>query len=742
MATSPPPAERAAASAAVRRTRYASTTILLVTATTAIALFIAVLGTRFNARFDLTATRAHSLSPRTLSTLERLDTPVEIVVAADRTATDPESEQRGLDLLEAFERASDNIAITIIPTGLSSGARTLDAFDGVTQRVANQQADQVAKHDDALRAYLGDLRAIADQLEALHDPIDTVAQLLPEADNRAEQRSTLASIQQLFALYASQLREGASAAEAEAWLEVAGLRLPQADVAAQAAEGEARPLAQSRQTLVGLQRQVIDPLTGRTPEVADAARALARPTQHALDLIAIAQDRLKRLKPLEPVVVARLFESTEVVLVVSQTGVSAVAVESLFPRSPVPGQPAPDQRAKAEELIATAIGALSDDRRPIAAFVHGNPRRMFEGIGRPTPTAADTIGAIVEKLTLRRIDCMEWATTLDENPPDFSALDPQRKRPIVWIIMPAPSDPQSARGLSDSAFGLARLTDAVELLRSAGESMLFSIEPSRLGMLGEDDPVVESLAPLGITIDSARPILQRIPNPSVPAISAYQFIRNAEPDTPLTPAVSGLATSLFLPMPIRAIEPPPDAVRYTPLLRTTTAAAPNSWAEAQWGALRGASRAAPFQPMALADPPTPDASRDDPDGPWTIAALVERERSQVSRPDAAFSPPTSAPQRAVVVASPEWFDNATLFAGGAIDGRYVTAFPGNAELFENAVYWLAGRDELIGASPRARDIARVEPLTPAQVNAIRWGLIAILPLLVLATGGALRLIRG
>jgi hypothetical protein len=59
---------------------------------------------------------------------------------------------------------------------------------------------------------------------------------------------------------------------------------------------------------------------------------------------------------------------------------------------------------------------------------------------------------------------------------------------------------------------------------------------------------------------------------------------------------------------------------------------------------------------------------------------------------------------------------------------------GNSELFINSVYWLAGLERAIAATPRTQDIRRIGPLTAGQTTAIRWGLLGLLPTAVLVTG--------
>ncbi len=76
------------------------------------------------------------------------------------------------------------------------------------------------------------------------------------------------------------------------------------------------------------------------------------------------------------------------------------------------------------------------------------------------------------------------------------------------------------------------------------------------------------------------------------------------------------------------------------------------------------------------------------------------------------------------------------------DGRVVPVNPGNAELFEAAVLWLAGEDELVAQSAGARATPLVGDIAPGRLAAVRWALVAGLPLATLILGIAWRVTRG
>ncbi|HWP39294.1 MAG TPA: hypothetical protein VNL70_00110, partial [Tepidisphaeraceae bacterium] len=65
----------------------------------------------------------------------------------------------------------------------------------------------------------------------------------------------------------------------------------------------------------------------------------------------------------------------------------------------------------------------------------------------------------------------------------------------------------------------------------------------------------------------------------------------------------------------------------------------------------------------------------------------------------------------------------------------VSRFPGNGELFTNAVFWLAKMEPMIAISPAAMEVSRIERMSEAALAAWRVGvLLILLPGLVLAAG--------
>ncbi|MFO0493715.1 MAG: hypothetical protein ACK51T_14960, partial [bacterium] len=82
------------------RTRSRTYAGICALALTAIAVLLLVLTTRITRRTDITATRAHQLSPRTAQILDALRRNATLAIAADLSKLDPASRQSLIDVLE------------------------------------------------------------------------------------------------------------------------------------------------------------------------------------------------------------------------------------------------------------------------------------------------------------------------------------------------------------------------------------------------------------------------------------------------------------------------------------------------------------------------------------------------------------------------------------------------------------------------------------------------------------------
>lgn len=724
-----------APTAAARRTRYLVRTAALLVAVAIACAAGATLAARHALRLDVTATRDNALSARTLATLARLDGPHAVIVSADGSRLDRGARRRLADLLDEFARAAPDLSVRWIDT---SGDAGRDAFAATIARLAREEAELAAAH----RAAIGEAARAAEELPrdlaALSDTLKAVAESLDPFDpNRARTEQNAAVVRTL----AAQLAPAAESARRAEHATIAGTPIPDAPAAADHVIAPLREVARACEALAAA---ASPPGAAPPGEAGEANARLASLAARARDRAATAADGLARQRPLRALTIARLLQARDAVLVTGPAGITAVRFESIFPEG---GGAIASNTARfaGEELIASALATLGGTPAPLVVFVHAENSPMFGPGGAPSPSARRAFAHLLDRLALRRIDTAEWAVASQPARPDRAALDPSGARPIVWIVMPAPSraaiDPRHAAAAADRSARIGRLGQALAALIADGEAVMVSIDPSDLPSVGEPDPVAAALAALGLRADSARPLIRREPAAAGPIFWTTQMVRAADEAVsggahPVAKAIAGLPVALAWATPIEAMrDGREDGPRVAPLLMVQADA--NVWGESQWFSYRYAGAAQPLAPLALSDPPAPDGARDATVGPWIVAAAAERTHPR----GAAGAGGANRPQRLVAVASPSWFDDYFTQASEEIDARPVRLFPGNAELFEASVLWLAGLDELIGAGPRAREISRLPMLTDRQTAAIRWALIAGLPAAVLMLGAIVHLMR-
>ncbi len=721
-----------------RRFRFALRSAVLLLAVTATCLFAGLIASRASVRLDVTATREHRLSPRTAALLERVTEPHEIVVAGNLSGLDRLTAQRSRDVLDALTHASPHIRVTTIDTATAKG---LEEYDALLLRQAELSRE-------ALERMAGQVDGAAESAAWLADALEALSPALLDAGQEArtaaagepglaqlpayfEQRAAVARVQ------AQDLRAGVENARAALDRSIGRAPIPAADDAARVLRPLLASAAEDAARLHGDLREVAG--VEQLPEaLRSACRSMLSSAEAIRDRAARAVASLDAVRYPPILAAARNLERAGGALVIgppaaaeaggkggplqAAPGLISINFEALFPaRTPGadPAAAAPDQRFRAEELLGTAIASLNNPEAPIVVLVHGAPIRLA-----PNYTL---VSLLRDRLRLRGMDLAEWAPALDPQPPALTELNPTGKRPVVYVSIS--TDASSA----DGATRMGRLASALEGIVADGKPLLLAALPSTLPSIGEADPMVSFLAPLGVRVDTARPVMRQYQTPQGRVVLPELLIADAAgaaaggeaEEHPIASILRGLPTHLTWPVPIRVDEGAEATV--TPLL--AVAAGPETWAESDWVDF---SRVPAEHRSRVANPPAPDSARDDRQGPWTLAAAVERRL-----------PHRADPQRLVIVGSNGWFfDDITARTAGVVDGRTVHQAPGNLELFEAAVYWLAGQDELIAASPAARAVPLIPTLSADRLSAIRWLLVLGLPALTLLAGVAYRLLRG
>lgn len=712
------------ASAAARRLRAGTLALVALLAVTVCVALANVLATRFPKRFDVTATGEHQLSPRTLKLLSSLKSPYRVILAGDLAQIDGRARERVTDVLDQVRRSGPGVTLTTIDAGSASGQAE---FDTLVRDLAAQERpilDAQAKTIDQARRSVEALAAFLDG--TLSPALDKVREAAvagaPDAGAGEKTAEFFRDLGAAARIGAQDLRAAVTRTDEPLNATVRGIAIPATDKAAALLHESLAPTVQQMGALARQLRSVTDAQSFPGP-----ARELLTPLVHAIsdqrDAAAVALDTIDRLPRPALRRIADVVAKGNAALVVGPPAVGMTAVEftALFPSGKwldAAEMARADLGRRAEELVSSAIGSLERPIKPIVVIIHAEAVAFFD--------KQHKFHRVMDRLALRGIEVIEWACAVDAEPPDLARLNPDGKRPVVYVsLAPNSAAGTGARGEKSGVDRAKRLGEVLESLVTAGKPVMVSMNPYILASSGQTDPTTAVLAGFGLRADTARPLVREQISPRGRAVVTNLVARAPGGEHPLAAAVKGLPLYLDWPVPLMHAQAVVGGTEVVDLYSATDDG--TVWAESQWTGLWYAKG----QPELIPDQPVFDQSRDLKNHTWLLAAAAEYTTDT--------SP--SGVHRLMAVGSNTWFvdDRAELVR---IDGRITESSPGNLELFESGIYWLAGMDGLIAASPGARAVALVKPLSEAQVKLLRGAVIGAIPVLVLLAGLLFRWLRG
>ncbi len=741
----PEPAEFERGADAAGRWFIARAALLAVVVITACVL-LGVLAARTARVWDLTGTRGHRLAAQTVALLERVNEPVELVVAAPLAEADATGVARLREVVGLLAAQQPRLRASVIDTASAAGAAE---FAAVLGRLRERSAEQIARTEQATRRALDEGRVLAEELVRAGAALEAVAAAMEDAPAQDAQR--LRSYWSGQATAARKLAEETTARVA-AGERTLGARLeplgvPPLDDAVSAA---AQPLAGVSASLAVLGKALDD--FARLPEASapalakDRAGALAAGVATLRDRAARAQNELAGLPKVAAIQVARAVQSDRAALLIGDSGsrpagdtrpaLLAMDVEQMMP--PARGSAAGsggarpvgvDLRFRTEELVAGALAGLTSTERPLVVLVHGSGRRLGPDFA--------AFRKLADRLDVANMELAEWAAGLDEPPPvPLKRTDP---RPVVWATIGLET------GSAESAVRMGKLSAAIGQLVETRQALLVSMNPSNLPNVGAADPMAECLAPLGVLAETGRVVLEQSVSAAgdggggggggKPVRSVYtdQYVREPGSDHPVAATIAGVQTRLPWAVPVSqrgGSAGNPGGVRVHPLL--VLAPAPDRWTDEEWTTLR---QTPPAERAGLTNLPMPTGPRARPLPAEGLTVAVAAER-------AGGAGEGGEPSRAIVVGSNGWFFDGVVRPSSVIDGRVVFDAPGNLQLFESCVWWLTGREDRLGMGASAASGAIIPELSSGQLGALRWVLIGGLPLGVLLLGVLWRAVRG
>lgn len=728
-----------------RRVRYLAQSGVLMLAVSAVCVFGVLLASRHPYRLDATATREHRLSDRTRTVLQSLKAPHEIVLVTNASQCDPVGLERTLDVLDKLSRESRWVSATFID---ADSGRGIQQLDDVFARLIDRYRPTIDRADAAIRAAAETATALAVKSSELATGMQTAADGVPSGvANAAELKRFFADSAAVLRLAGTELDTASGKSVESASATARGVDVPLQKQAVRVLRAPVASLiAQIEEIDTGLEalsQAKPDVIPESVRNAARELRSQATPLRDEIARLSIALDAVP-LTPLEDCLntlsrgpaaliigppsgtsgTAPAGASPESAPIPSIRGVTAVDVQSLLlpAAGDDPTRGRLDLRFRVEELLVGGLAVLNARDAPIVCFVHAESEKQV------LAPAYAPLAALVQRLGLRGIEVLEWPVIGDDEPPSLSGIPGGDRRHVVYVVIP------TSAFTPDGALRMKRLADQTARLIEQGKPVLLSLTPSTLPGIGQTDPMVEFLEPLGLKPDTGRPLLQANPveGSSQTAVVPDLVLTRADPSSPIGVAIQSLKTHLRWAVPLR-IDSLAQSKAKTQI-RTVLAvpAEESTWAESEW---LGFWQLASQDRYRVTNPPTPNQVRDDTNGPWPVVVTLEREDSPGS--------PAAPLGRVVVAGANGWFFDQFTQAADAVDARAVPRAPGNTELFEASIYWLAGQEPLIARSAESQSAPTIPgDLSDRSLTLMRWALILGLPVAVLLLGLLWRLLRG
>jgi hypothetical protein len=716
-----------------RRLRVVFLTCVTLIAVTASLVVANLVSDRYTARMDLTAAGNQRLAPRTERLLGQMTKPFKIVIAADLNKTDARARERVKDVLAEMRRSNRNLDFSIIDTTSAVG---LEQYKQLLRDLAKRDEKLVHEQSAAIDLACGAATSLSTYLN------DTLSPGLLEIENGITPGTPIGQTNRAFfeqsaataRLLSKDLASAAGKAADALRAHLDDIAMPGTDRAAVALIEVVGPGVDQLTELTKQMRLFTESAATRGP-ASDLARVRIPEIEKRRDEAAVLLDSMRRLKRLDLLRIVDVLRSANAALVLGpeDIGLCAIDLESLLPSTEwlnATGVGKADLNRRAEELLATSLSSLLNPIKPIVVIVHGEPRPFMDQM--------PLFSKLGQRLQLRGIDLLEWAVVTDPAPPKLNLINPKSERPVVYVSFP----PDTTAGTQGAGQGVLngvqrgqKLAEALTSLSNSGKNLLLSINQSILPTYGQADPTNALLLKFGLAAESGRPLLSERVTPQGRQVSTDQIVLPEDSTSLLAGAIRGLP--MAMPWPVALFEKPvDDKVRLTISHLYSLPANESTWAESQWLSLWQTPRE---QRPLLPDPPKFDDGRDTrwPEGratgknqSWLLAAAVERNAVG------------SQSQRVLIVGSKEWFIDPVTQPQVSVDGRTVATHPGNMELFEAGVSWLANQDELIAQSPNAQAVAIIQPIDEKVLSGLRTTMIVGMPLAVLLLGALFRLIRG
>jgi hypothetical protein len=679
-----------------RRVKYGANVAIAAIAAIAIVVGLNYIAYKrlFNVRFDLTSTRAWSLSDRTARVVDSLNEDYRLVMLISSAN---EYHQRALDFINEYDYLSDKL--------------TVEHIDPKEQaKVDRFLTDMAARYDQPLKPTRDAQAQAMGAAEKVHEQLaDVIGRMHAMLDNEqiadqgladliGEQANMFITIRSNFEQVLDELKKVRDEAlpplnDINTQLQRVFAGNAQVNINGAyewfKAESARDDTPEALRESFGAMAELLGEMRGEMQAAAAAIKDITVPQ---------AYEKMRN----------ELRSQYEKVVIIGPEDKAprVVLLNEMFRQGSQQEEAQTDLTFIGESKITGALVTMELDHDPMIVFVSTGQNQALGQQGDYQQLAS--------RLRLMNFDVRQWRAspttqqTMMGQPQMMPAEEPPVPAPgqsVVWVVPPIESsNPQMAMmGMSQEAQTvIAHLNQRI----AQGDGVLMMLGVNRAAMQGMPDPAGDFVRQFGITPQLDRIILRERADPNrrrTGFVRVHQF-NDWSDDSPITHAIKGLSAVFFVASPMTLSTEPPDGVSLKPLVQLT---GEGLWAETDLSFLQTGE--------AELDADTASKS-------FTLAATVEKGGSRI-----------------MVVTDPAWAtDYVTTNADPSLrlpqlGAVYGVAYPGNAELFINSTLWLLDLDQLIAPSG-TQEIRRVDDISDKNLITLRWVLLAGMPLLALAAG--------
>jgi len=694
-----------------RRLKYGLNVTVAVVAAATLVVLLNWIAYREYVRIDMTASRRYSLSAQTEKLLRQIgqgDKTYELV-----TLFQPANEhlERIIDLVDEYQRHNQNIQTEHITFSPQAGRLPEDTafFD----RLRERYTDEIAPIQTAIDDGGATLESVMNELAKLRPDLKTITQHQGLEDRQIQETAAI-----LFSAFSQYEGEEGTLAEIHENLDQA---LDRAMPRYSTAQASLRELFRQMDEQL-LSRAIVQFQSGANrqavpPDVQNMLLQLAERMQEQKAKVEQASRALNNVQsPSRYDRVRNALTTQQSLVVMSPTRVQVIPAVDLYRQTEqavVESEGEPELQFLGEEKITGALISMQLEQPPMLVFCYSGQQPALGSRGQYTQVA--------ERLRSANFDVRQWnplgggRQQMMQGRGGGPAPEPTEGQKAIWVVLP--SMPGRAPISMQGSQGEQQILEHVTGRLTEGDNVMFILSPKPgpdMPGMQATDPTAQLLGTWGIEPQLDHLMMREVQVSQTRTQTTQQIeVRSWPDELAITRALAGMPALFVQASPLKLNKPDEMDVQHWPIAQLS---GKRVWAEDD---LRAESiRSASY------DPDQAEAS-------YTVGVAAER-----------------AGKRMIVIGDTAWASD-PIVSAGQLGGRIVpglaeltgAAFPGNGELFVNSVYWLAGLDELIAASPRTQDIRRIRVMSETTRMAYQWSLLAGMPALVLLIGMGVWFVR-